>query len=52
MMCLCPTCPSYPQQCRGEELYCARGVSRCGIHANGCLCPKCPVWKQYGLNGN
>lgn len=50
--CLCPACPSYPQQCRGEKLYCARGVSRCGIQAAGCLCPKCLIWEKYGLNGN
>jgi methylamine---glutamate N-methyltransferase subunit C len=51
-LCLCPTCPSHPQQCRSERLYCARGVSKCDIQAAGCLCPTCPVWEKYGLNGN
>ncbi|MBI0583825.1 MAG: DUF2769 domain-containing protein [Methanomassiliicoccus sp.] len=51
-MCLCPTCPSYPQGCQNEELYCARGASRCTVHALGCLCPRCPVYERYGLVGN
>jgi glutamate synthase domain-containing protein 2 len=51
-LCLCPTCPTYPQGCRGEELYCARGVSHCPIDAKGCLCPGCPVAEKYGLIGD
>jgi glutamate synthase domain-containing protein 2 len=50
-LCFCPNCPSYPQGCRGEELYCARGVSHCDIHAAGCDCPQCPVYRKYKQKG-
>ncbi len=49
--CLCPNCPTYPVGCREERLYCARGVSRCEIHAAGCLCDECPVYVDYDLRG-
>jgi methylamine---glutamate N-methyltransferase subunit C len=49
--CLCPSCPSYPQDCNGEVLYCSEevGHSRCDISAKGCICPGCLVWKENNL---
>jgi glutamate synthase domain-containing protein 2 len=49
--CLCPNCPSHPQDCRGEILYCAEAVghSRCDIDAKGCVCPGCLVWEENNL---
>ncbi len=48
--CLCPGCPSYPHDCKGELLYCSVGKSRCDISAKGCICNFCPVWKEYKLS--
>lgn len=47
--CLCPKCPSFPQGCTREILFCAHGESQCDINARGCLCPGCPVWFEYKL---
>jgi len=49
--CLCASCPSFPQDCRGELLYCSRevGHSRCDIDAKGCICPACLVWSENSL---
>ena len=48
--CVCPSCPSFPHDCRGELLYCAVGRTSCEIHARGCLCPDCLVYSGYGLD--
>lgn len=48
--CLCPKCPSFPEDCSGEILYCAAGKSRCGISAKSCICDGCPVYFEYGLD--
>ncbi|MDD1708416.1 MAG: DUF2769 domain-containing protein [Methanoregulaceae archaeon] len=47
--CLCPGCPSYPHECRGELLYCSRGSTSCDIRAQGCICPDCRVYSTYSL---
>lgn len=49
--CLCPECPSYPHDCRGELLFCALGKSACDIKAGGCNCSICPVYYENGLTG-
>lgn len=49
--CICPRCPSYPQDCPGELLYCGVGKSRCEINAQGCICPGCIVYLKYKLDG-
>ncbi|MDO8592677.1 MAG: glutamate synthase-related protein [bacterium] len=48
--CLCPKCPSFPEGCSGEILYCAAGKSACVINAKGCICDSCPIYFEYGLN--
>jgi methylamine---glutamate N-methyltransferase subunit C len=50
--CLCPSCPSYTRDCKGEVLYCAEDVghSQCDISAKGCICPGCLVWKENDLS--
>lgn len=47
--CICPHCPSYPNNCGGEVLYCALGHSMCEIGVKGCLCPGCPVYLENNL---
>jgi glutamate synthase domain-containing protein 2 len=47
--CICPDCPSYPQGCGGELLYCSTGKSKCDIAAAGCVCNTCPVWFENNL---
>lgn len=47
--CICLGCPSYPQECRGEILYCARGKSNCDIKAKRCICAMCPVYFENNL---
>jgi len=51
--CLCPSCPSYPHDCKGEALYCSEevGHSQCDIDAKGCYCPGCAVWRENNLSG-
>lgn len=49
--CVCPRCPSFPHDCKGEILYCSTGRSRCDIPANGCVCGMCPVWFENKLKG-
>ncbi len=49
--CLCPDCPSYPYDCKGEILYCGLGKSNCDIRARGCNCSNCPVYYEYKLDG-
>lgn len=49
--CICPKCPSYPLDCKGELLYCAAGKSRCDIKAKGCICNMCPVYFENKLKG-
>lgn len=48
--CLCPKCPSLPEDCSGEILYCAAGASACDVNAQGCVCGGCPVYFEYGLD--
>lgn len=49
--CICPSCPSYPHECRGEVLYCAEDVghSQCDVNVKGCVCPGCPVYAENNL---
>ena len=49
--CRCPLCPSYPQECPGEILYCGTQASKCDINPQTCLCDTCPVYYEYGLKG-
>lgn len=49
--CHCRFCPSYPQKCKGELLFCARGKSSCEIDVKGCLCNTCPVYFENELEG-
>lgn len=49
--CICADCPSYPRECEGERLYCARGKSTCEIPVRGCICALCPVYYEYNLTG-
>lgn len=49
--CVCPDCPSYPEGCKGEILYCSVGKSKCDIDAKGCNCTICPVYKENKLEG-
>lgn len=49
--CICPSCPSYPENCRGELLYCGKGKSKCEIPVSTCVCPGCPVYKENQLSG-
>jgi len=48
--CMCNLCPSYPDNSRGEILYCAQGSSRCDIKAKGCICNACPVYFENELS--
>lgn len=47
--CICPKCPSYPNDCKSELLYCSIGKSKCDISASGCICNICPIWYQNKL---
>ncbi len=47
--CICPKCPSYPHDCKGELLYCSVGKSKCGVKAAGCVCNMCAVWVENKL---
>jgi glutamate synthase domain-containing protein 2 len=49
--CICLRCPSFPRDCKGEILYCARGESRCEIKGKGCVCAVCPVYLENQLQG-
>jgi len=49
--CLCPKCPSYSHDCKGEILYCSLGKSKCDIKAAGCICNTCPVYFENRLSG-
>lgn len=49
-LCVCSGCPSFPQDCGKDILYCARGKSGCDIHADGCLCSICAVYSKYDLS--
>ena len=49
--CICSRCPSFPRDCKGEILYCARGESRCEIKGRGCVCAVCPVYLENRLQG-
>ena len=48
-MCICPRCPSFPEDCKNETLYCARGKSSCDIVIKRCICPGCPLYPRHGL---
>ncbi|RZN38571.1 MAG: DUF2769 domain-containing protein [Methanophagales archaeon ANME-1-THS] len=48
---VCSKCPSYPHECEGEILYCARGKSTSDIPVRGCICTLCPVYHEYQLAG-
>ena len=47
--CRCPICPSYPQQCKGDILYCGTQASKCDINPHSCLCDTCSVYYEYEL---
>jgi glutamate synthase domain-containing protein 2 len=51
--CVCPGCPSYPHDCKGELLYCSEtvGKSGCDIKASGCICNACPIYFENKLKG-
>jgi glutamate synthase domain-containing protein 2 len=49
--CLCPECPSYPHDCKGEILYCGSDKSACDIKARECNCINCPVYYENKLEG-
>lgn len=49
--CICRKCPSYPEGCSGELLYCSIGKSKCDIGARGCICDGCPVYFENDLEG-
>jgi len=49
--CACPFCPSYPHNCNGEVLFCARDKSPCEIKVKGCICNTCPIYHEYGFKG-
>lgn len=53
-MCLCPSCPAYPEEDRGEKkAYCLRGDSshKESIEPKDCLCEMCEVYKHGRLYG-
>lgn len=47
--CHCHYCPSYPEKCEGELLYCVTGSSACEIPVKGCICNTCPLYYEYHL---
>ncbi len=47
--CHCRFCPSYPHNCEGELLYCAKGKSDCEIEVKGCICNTCSICFEYKL---
>jgi glutamate synthase domain-containing protein 2 len=47
--CICQKCPSFPESCSGEILYCATGKSRCDVPTKGCVCDICPVFFENKL---
>jgi glutamate synthase domain-containing protein 2 len=47
--CICPGCPSFPHDCKGELLYCGVGKSKCDIKAVDCICNNCPVFFENNL---
>lgn len=49
--CACPFCPSYPHNCNGEVLFCAKDKKSCDIKINGCICNTCPIYHEYGFRG-
>ena len=49
--CICLKCPSYPNDCKGEILYCGTIKSKCDINAKGCICNTCPVYAEYDSEG-
>lgn len=55
-MCLCPTCPSFPEEDHGgKKAYCLRGDSahKASIEPAGCYCEGCEIYKHgklYGAN--
>lgn len=53
--CLCPTCPSYPEEDHGgKKAYCLRGDSdhKDAIETKGCLCESCEIYKHGRLYGS
>ncbi|MGA2572774.1 MAG: glutamate synthase-related protein [Candidatus Methanomethylicaceae archaeon] len=49
--CICQKCPSYPEGCTSEILYCARSASQCEIPVAGCICGACAVYIENMLAG-
>lgn len=49
--CHCTRCPSYPNQCHDEVLFCGTQASKCDIKAGGCICDTCPIYYEYELKG-
>lgn len=53
-MCLCASCPAYPEEDRGKKVaYCLRGESshKAAIEPSDCLCEMCEVYKHGKLYG-
>lgn len=53
-MCLCPDCPAYPEEDRGEKkAYCMRGDSphKEKIDPSDCLCESCEIYKHGKFTG-
>jgi methylamine---glutamate N-methyltransferase subunit C len=50
--CVCPNCPSFPEGCRSDILYCGTGKSSCDVRSKGCKCSICPVFKENKLKDN
>lgn len=48
--CICSKCPSFPEGCKGETLYCTGKNSKCDIRSRGCICNICPVYFENKLN--
>lgn len=51
--CVCPRCPTWlevgcPKE-KNELLYCAKGMSACGLAEKGCICGTCPVHEENNL---
>lgn len=54
-LCLCPTCPAFPEADRGKKAaYCLRGASghKDDIDPKACLCEGCEIYKHGRLTGS
>ncbi|MDD5489115.1 MAG: DUF2769 domain-containing protein [Candidatus Moranbacteria bacterium] len=53
--CVCDRCPTWtaapcPKE-KTEKLYCAKGMTACGLKEKGCICGACPVHDENHLTG-